>query len=428
MAFFDFLDPRSPIARILGGDPANPLDPRGPGGQWGGYAPALGPTPAAAAPAPVRKKKPLGALSPLAAVDANGQPVTEVQAEDPNALPQNTPQEAFRLAEIAQQGGGVLAEPQVSAAVPTGATNGATNGALLPQPQQSPGFFDRLNARPDSDALHAGLRNAAAHLMSNDPNAFSKAYAGFNTGYEGKIAFDKAEKTPKVIPLNDGAQSMLVFPDGTQKIVQNAEVQQYITGLNTAKSFADYAKATELARIALGGKQQAVADKAVLDNAGTASQVHASIGELRSIASDLGRTDTATGPIIGNLPKAVRDVITPEGAALQDRATKVIQGGMRAVLGGQYTQAEADGYIARSYNPRLPEAENQRRITQIADEMENMLQNKEAALAYFQKHGTTQGFKAGAAVTPAAGTPAAPAPAGKYGGQVPLGTASKKYY
>ena len=114
--------------------------------------------------------------------------------------------------------------------------------------------------------------------------------------------------------------------------------------------------------------------------------------ELNTIADALDKTDSATGPVLGLLPKALRDIITPEGSSLQDRAERVVQGGLRATLGGQFTQAEGDRFLARAYNPRLDEKTNAANLRTIAREIAAIQLDKPRALEYFQKNQTLVGF------------------------------------
>lgn len=223
--------------------PYDILDPRGPMGPWSGYI-GLGGNPQPPAAAPIRttrKKFPGlygiadGPLSALTAVDVNGQPVVETQAEDPNIPPILSPEEKQGI--LNQFQGGPYGSPAGGPQLPA--------GPLSAQPQEAPGFFQRLQSRPDAGAINDGLIQAGIGVLSgkNPQEGLAQGLSGFNTGYEAKKASDKAEKTPKIIPLQDGAFTMLVYPDGTQKVVKNGEVAQYVNDQNTAKAIVDIAKA-----------------------------------------------------------------------------------------------------------------------------------------------------------------------------------------
>ena len=117
------------------------------------------------------------------------------------------------------------------------------------------------------------------------------------------------------------------------------------------------------------------------------------INQLEEVIGKLGETDTATGRIIGLAPKMLRDIITPEGSALQDSAEEVIQRNLRLILGAQFTEKEGERLIARAYNPRLSEEENARRLTNLVSQMKEAFKNKAEAVEYYEQNGTLKGFK-----------------------------------
>jgi 4-aminobutyrate aminotransferase-like enzyme len=49
--------------------------------------------------------------------------------------------------------------------------------------------------------------------------------------------------------------------------------------------------------------------------------------------------------------------------------------------------------MARAYNPRLSEAENARRLSQAADELEQLAKDKAGAIEHLRSKGTLNGFK-----------------------------------
>lgn len=116
------------------------------------------------------------------------------------------------------------------------------------------------------------------------------------------------------------------------------------------------------------------------------------VSQIDDAIGQLGKTDSATGPLVGLLPKGVRDIVTPSGAAIQDSIEEVVQRNLRQVLGAQFTQEEGKRLIERAYNPRLSEAENVKRLKRLQMQMQKALQSQKAADEYFQTHGTMEGF------------------------------------
>jgi len=117
------------------------------------------------------------------------------------------------------------------------------------------------------------------------------------------------------------------------------------------------------------------------------------LDQLDDAADKLTKTDGASGPLVGLLPKAVRDVVSPEGAALQDQVHEVIQRSLRPLLGAQFTEKEGEMLLNRSFNPRQSEAENRVRIQRLATSLRNMANAKLQAIKYYEENGTLRGFK-----------------------------------
>lgn len=238
-------------------------------------------------------------------------------------------------------------------------------------------------------------------------------------GEEAKIAEARRQRMiPKIVGSAgpNGAIQLVQMPDG--RIIPQTLDQ--VMAMNKDLKSQDFqndvnkAIAIETAK----DKLKTGAEERKDERAGATDKVQAglSVQQLNQIADSLEKTDTATGPILGLLPKVLRDVITPQGASLQDSAERIVQGGLRATLGGQFTQAEGDRFLARAYNPRLDEKQNAANMRTIAREIAAMQLDKKNALAYFQSNGTLEGFvpnaNPGASAAPAAPAPAAAPAAG----------------
>lgn len=238
---------------------------------------------------------------------------------------------------------------------------------------------------------------------------------------------DKAEKDskkPKITPVQGGAFSMIQYPGGRTEFVRNDQVAQFIEETSGRKLMEKILLANVNAQAGVTAAAQKAAAGEQVRGAGDAASTALNVDELTRIQNELAKTDTASGPVIGNLPKFVRDTIFPEGTSLQDSAERIIQGSLRQTLGAQFTQTEGANFLARAYNPRVSEAENARRLGVVIEELKTIQNNKDAALEYMRKNGSLQGFMgvgAGASPSaPAAPTATTPAPsnvlpkAGKY--------------
>lgn len=172
-----------------------------------------------------------------------------------------------------------------------------------------------------------------------------------------------------------GGNLVRVMPDGTVQEVYKGKPS--FTPGETAVDKA-YAKTYE-SDIVSGGL--ADADKNL-----------AAIKSVQSALTDK-KGPNLTGPIIGRLPDAVTSFTNPEAINMRDRVEEVVQRNLRVILGAQFTNEEGKRLIARAYNPALSEEQNAQRLGALASAMEQALQAKKAAAAYFEQNGSLKGFK-----------------------------------
>lgn len=277
-------------------------------------------------------------------------------------------------------------------------------------PAGGEGLLSRFGFEDGNQAMGA-IGAALAAAGSADPAKTALSIQA-QRGEEAKIAEARRQRmVPKIVGSAgpNGAIQLVQMPDG--RIVPQTldQVMQMNTQMKTMdfKNDVEKAIAIETAKDKL--KTGAEDRKSDRESATDKVQAGLSVQQLNQIADSLEKTDTATGPVLGLLPKVLRDVITPQGASLQDSAERIVQGGLRATLGGQFTQAEGDRFLARAYNPRLDEKQNATNMRVIAREIAAMQLDKKNALDYFQKNGTLGGFVPNA--NPGASAPTAPAPA-----------------
>lgn len=202
--------------------------------------------------------------------------------------------------------------------------------AMVPQrapqaPQANPGMFERIQHRSDASAINDGLINAGIGMLAGKDlqHGLAGALAGFNDAYDARKDKTKAENTPKVVPLADGAFSMLVFPDGTQKVVQNHEVANYLSGVKQdateaairrmqiqAQFNADAAAAKDNRKVAneatdaLQGTQGMISKYqnalGIIDGQGTSAQLQGIPG-IKQIAGFMGFDDASKNRMLQEL-------------------------------------------------------------------------------------------------------------------------------
>jgi len=123
------------------------------------------------------------------------------------------------------------------------------------------------------------------------------------------------------------------------------------------------------------------------------ADVRKSLGQLKDVSKRLNKTDSASGPIIGSIPKFIRDRTNPESSDIQESIEEVVQRNLRLVLGAQFTEKEGQRLIERAYNPALDEKINAKRLDRLMKQIQTAAEAKQRAIDYYEENGTLQGFK-----------------------------------
>lgn len=287
---------------------------------------------------------------------------------------------------------------------------GGGQNIAMQGPAAQPGILSRMGFADGNQAMMA-LGGALAAAGSADPAKTALQIAAQQTeDMKTREAVRRAGQ-PKFTPLQNGAFVMAEVPGMAPQILPVSQVQNFMRETEKMKTMNETERAVFLEQLKNRLKTESEVAKEARAGEGDRVQAGLNVQQLNQIADSLEKTDTATGPVIGLFPKWARDVVTPEGASLQDAAERIIQGGLRATLGGQFTKEEGDRFLARAYNPRLDEKQNAANLRTIAREIAAMQLDKKNALEYFQKNGTLEGFtpNVNAGSAPAA-SPASPPP------------------
>jgi hypothetical protein len=131
---------------------------------------------------------------------------------------------------------------------------------------------------------------------------------------------------------------------------------------------------------------------------GGSATVDKSLDQLYGSLGDLKKRDDISGPFIGNLPKIgavgemAQSYFAPDSIRVQQDIEEPIQTNLRKVLGAQYTQQEGENLLRRTYDPRLDEATNARRVGRVITQLKTMARAKEAASRYYEANRTLRGF------------------------------------
>lgn len=127
---------------------------------------------------------------------------------------------------------------------------------------------------------------------------------------------------------------------------------------------------------------------------GGSASVNKNIDLLTEAIADLAQPGELSGGIYGALGETSQDYLNPKGAAVRDKIRGAIQGTLKQILGGQFTENEARATFERAYNPRLSDAENIRRAQAELNALKNRAAKKMKSMQYFEEaNGTLSGYR-----------------------------------
>ena len=188
--------------------------------------------------------------------------------------------------------------------------------------------------------------------------------------------------------------------DEKQMIMQqtNGDMSKYFAEL--AKGAAVIANAERIA--AAGGLDLTDAQKAI-DEAykevygdfvvkGGYATVVGNISQLDDSVRQLNKDPSLTGRQFALRPDAALPTKT---LALKENVARVVTQGMREIIGAQFAAAEADQFIARSFNQILPASVNAERIRRLRAGMKLAFEAKNAAARHYEEFGTLSSWKPG---------------------------------
>jgi hypothetical protein len=126
---------------------------------------------------------------------------------------------------------------------------------------------------------------------------------------------------------------------------------------------------------------------------GGAAEASKHIAELKRAKEVLDSTDAVSGPVVGIVPKVLRDIFVPKSSETQENVESTVQSSLKEILGSQFTEKEGERLLARTYNPRFEEPVNARRVATLINRIERAYAEKVKAAQYFERHGTLEGYK-----------------------------------
>ncbi len=243
--------------------------------------------------------------------------------------------------------------------------------------------------------------------------------SGLQKGYQRPETGD--ERQARIAKLQDGASSAGLQARGTE-LDALKDLASGTMGLEKLRSDEDYKKQTlaiqrEQNAIArdkvkafsgsaglLGGKPteaQKVVDRkfgaryeedVVGGNLAVAQRDRQGLVNLRD-SIRRGELGEISGPSIGGTPEFARGFIHPKAVGAQQQIEKAVQSSLKSTLGSQFTEREGANILARTFDPKLPQEENMRRLDVLIAGLEAVDQAKQGAYSYYEQNGTLRGYK-----------------------------------
>jgi hypothetical protein len=120
------------------------------------------------------------------------------------------------------------------------------------------------------------------------------------------------------------------------------------------------------------------------------SNVQGNLDKLQGVFDRLGKEDEL-GSVI--LPEAIRARTSPETVAVEQDVGNVVFQSLKEILGGQFTEKEGQKLVQQSYDPRLSDEDNQKKLQASMTTLRRMAAAKQAAVEHFADKGTLKGFQ-----------------------------------
>jgi len=119
------------------------------------------------------------------------------------------------------------------------------------------------------------------------------------------------------------------------------------------------------------------------------ANVESNLAKLQRVKARLSEGDQL-GSVL--LPEFVRARTAPETVAVEQEIGSVVFQSLKEILGGQFTEKEGQRLVQQSYDPRLEDKDNIKKLEGAIKKLERMAQAKQKAADYFNTHGSLKGF------------------------------------
>jgi len=210
---------------------------------------------------------------------------------------------------------------------------------------------------------------------------------------------DKGAPLPGTFFQEPGKEPKLITGEKPQELPAEIRTMQTLGFPLTQDGWAAYTaqKRGPAVQVSVGGEAKPTAFQQELDKkfapiavdwlAGERAQATSRINQLDAVVKTLETKKRITGPVLGLMPDVVNAFTATASREARANAERVIQEGLRATLGAQFTKVEGENFLARAYDPKAPQADNARRLRSIVAQMKASARDREAMLKYVQGPG-----------------------------------------
>ena len=343
-----------------------------------------------------------------------------------SALPQVGNSEAYNQNIAMRSGNNIPIRPMTNAGVIAGSTPTMPTANRLPvkQPETRSGMSGLLG-ESFNDPRTYGLLGASAKMLeqggySTTPRTFGQIVgSGINAGLANYAQANKMFNRPKLqvvggalIDTSDPNNPKVVYEGKSQTantkfVTETGQVVDYsdpsnpvVTNVEGYKIPPKTPKVGE-ANKAIDREFGKMYSKFVLD--GGASAIGKNINQLQDatniLQTHLNEGKDLTGDFRSVLPDSLQTFANPKGVKVQQMVEEVVQSNLKAVLGAQFTEKEAQQLLRRTFNPKLLPEENIRRIKNLQKSIELAFEQKMKSIEYFEENNTMVGFKGASSIT-----------------------------
>jgi len=251
-------------------------------------------------------------------------------------------------------------------------------------------------------ALIAG---ALADMFRPKSNTFQKALAMDNARPDQRAQLQKqiAAHNASAGKMADGLSDSL-YRSGSvdrQKEVYNLQhanrMKQIEAQQDGSVKLAKMKNATNSSGSGLGSlsKGEESADKSFAKEysewiSGGFSNVQSNVKKLEGVMGKLSSGTEYGGKIV---PRAARALYDRDSVAMEEEVESVAFESLKKILGGQFSEKEGQRLVEQSYNPKLTNKENLRKVRTTYNKLNIMMEAKNKAVKYFAENGTLKGFQ-----------------------------------